>query len=57
MIAYLAVNCSVILIAHFLALRYNANVGASAAIGSVVGSMVWIPYYLRSERVRVTFVH
>lgn len=57
MIAYLAFNCAVILLDHFAALRYNPNTSPIAAVRSVIGTLVWIPYYLRSERVKATFVN
>jgi hypothetical protein len=56
MIAYLAFNCVVILIDHFGALRYNPHAGSLAVLRSVVGTFVWIPYYVVSERVKATFV-
>ncbi len=56
MIAYLAFNCVVILVDHLVSLRYNSHAAPNAAIRSVVGTLVWIPYYLRSERVKLTFV-
>jgi Protein of unknown function (DUF2569) len=57
MIAYLAFNCAVIVVDHLVSLRYNSHASPSAAIRSVVGTLVWIPYYVRSERVKVTFIN
>jgi len=55
MITYLAFNCAVILFDHVGALHYSPHTSATAALRSVIGTLVWIPYYLRSERVKVTF--
>lgn len=57
MIAYLAINCAVILIDHFAATRYAPHAQISGVVRSIVVSLVWIPYYLRSERVKATFVN
>lgn len=57
MITYLAFNCSIILIDHLGALRYSPHTASTALVRSIVGVLIWIPYYLRSERVKVTFVH
>lgn len=57
MIAYLAFNCAVIVIDHIAALLYAPHAQMFAVLRSVVGSLVWIPYYLRSERVKMTFVN
>lgn len=57
MIAYMAFNCAVVVVDHLIALRYNSHAGPIAALRSVMGTLVWIPYYLRSERVKVTFIN
>ena len=57
MIAYLAINSTLILLDNLFALRYSPHAQMTGVIRTVVGSLIWIPYYLRSERVRVTFVN
>ncbi len=57
MITYLAFNCAVILLDHVAVLRYNHSSQMLTVVRSLVVSLVWIPYYLRSERVKATFVN
>jgi hypothetical protein len=57
MIAYLAINSALILIDNIFALRYSPQAQMSGVIRTVVVSLIWIPYYLHSERVKVTFVN
>jgi hypothetical protein len=57
MIAYLSINCAVILIDHFVAMHYAPNTQMFSIVRTIIGAGVWIPYYLVSERVKITFVH
>jgi hypothetical protein len=57
MIAYLSINCAVILIDHFVAMHYTPHSQMLSVIRTIIGAGVWIPYYLVSERVKITFVY
>lgn len=56
MIAFLAFQLVVILIDHLLTLRFNPSAGPAAVARALIAALVWIPYYLRSKRVKQTFV-
>ncbi|MGB6722155.1 MAG: DUF2569 domain-containing protein, partial [Terracidiphilus sp.] len=57
MITYLATHLALILFDHLVALRFSSNPEASPLASVSIGAAIWIPYFLRSERVKTTFVH
>ncbi len=56
MITYLAVQLVLGLIDHLAALQFSTHQSPTAVLGNFVAAAVWIPYYLKSERVKATFV-
>ncbi len=56
-ITFYAGQCVFVLIDLFAALQFNPQTSPTTAIRAVVACLVWIPYFLRSERVKITFVH
>jgi hypothetical protein len=57
MIAYLAIHMGLILIDEVLAMLFGSHAGLSAVAGGVIQAAIWIPYLLKSERVKATFVN
>ena len=55
-IAFLAFQLVVILIDHSLTLRFNPSAGPAGVVRALIAALIWIPYYLRSKRVKQTFV-
>jgi hypothetical protein len=55
MISYLACHLVLILFDHIAALRFYPHSSPTSLLESLVGTAIWIPYYLRSERVKATF--
>jgi len=56
MITYLVCHLALIFIDHIAALRFYPHSSPASLLQSLVGTVIWIPYYLRSERVTATFV-
>ena len=58
MIFYFVFQCIFIAADHFAAVSLLAKPSSSLTlVRTFVGAAIWIPYYLRSRRVKVTFVH
>jgi hypothetical protein len=56
MITFMALQSILLLIDYAVVLHYNSRGSVTNVAGAILGSAIWIPYYLRSERVKVTFV-
>ena len=56
MITYLAANFCLSLIDHLWAMRFAQASGWMSMARSFVVAAIWIPYFLRSRRVKLTFV-
>ena len=57
MITFLCCQLLVVLADHLAAMRFSPSTGATPLLRSFIGVAVWIPYYLRSVRVKETFVN
>ncbi len=57
MITFLCLQLFIIVFDHFVALRYYATLNTAQVARSVVGAVIWIPYCLRSLRVKETFIN
>jgi len=57
MINYFALQAALILIDHLVTLHFYPHHSASNLISAILAAAIWIPYYLRSERVKATFVN
>ena len=57
MIIYLAAQFLMILTDHLLAIRMNPSTESVSVVRSLLTALVWIPYFLRSQRVEATFVN
>jgi hypothetical protein len=58
MICYLVFVCIIMIADHFASVALLAKAPLSLAlVRTLVTSAIWIPYYIRSRRVKVTFVH
>jgi len=57
MITFLASQLAFVLIDHLAARALQPSTSLAGVLRSLVGAVIWIPYYLRSERVKATFVH
>jgi hypothetical protein len=57
MIAYLVGQLVLLLIDYFAANAFNPHTSPTTAIRSVIACLIWIPYFLQSRRVEITFVH
>jgi len=55
MIAFLSVQLPLVLIDHLWAAHFYSPRFPSTLIGGILAAAIWIPYYLRSERVKATF--
>jgi hypothetical protein len=56
MITYLAVQATLMLIDHLVALHFYPYISAYNVLSSMLAAAIWIPYYIQSERVKATFV-
>ncbi len=56
MITFLCVQLFIVLIDHFAAMRYFPTVNMTQVARSVIGAAIWVPYCLRSLRVKETFI-
>jgi hypothetical protein len=56
MITFLALNATLLLIDHVVAIQFHPGASVFNVMGAVVGAAIWIPYYIQSERVKATFV-
>jgi hypothetical protein len=56
MIAFFALQSILSLVDHAIVLHYHSRSSPATLIGSILGAALWIPYYLRSQRVKATFV-
>jgi Protein of unknown function (DUF2569) len=58
MICYLVFVCIVMIADHFASVALLAKAPLSfTLVRTLVTSSIWIPYYIRSRRVKATFVH
>ena len=57
MITFLASQLAFVLIDHLAARALQPSTGLAGVFRSLAGAVIWIPYYLRSERVKATFIH
>jgi hypothetical protein len=61
MILYLATQCWVILFdtiaVHILVPSANLSASYASVARSLIGALVWIPYFVVSQRVKATFTH
>jgi len=57
MITFLGSQLALVLIDHLAARALQPSTGLAGVLRSLVGAVIWIPYYLRSERVKATFVN
>jgi Protein of unknown function (DUF2569) len=56
MITYLAANVILSLFDHLWTIHYEHSSGWMSVARSFVAAAIWIPYFLRSRRVKLTFV-
>jgi len=56
MITFLASQLAFVLIDHLGARALQPSTGVAGILRNLVSAVIWIPYYLRSERVKATFV-
>jgi hypothetical protein len=56
-IAFFVARFILLLADHLLAARFNAHPAPTTVIQSFVVCVIWIPYFLRSRRVELTFVN
>lgn len=56
-ITFLCGQLLVVLIDHLAVMRFSHSANAVPLLRSLVGAAIWIPYFLRSIRVKETFVH
>jgi len=57
MIAYLIVALCVTLLDHLFTLHFYPAVKWTAVFQRLVGALIWVPYFLQSQRVKQTFVN
>jgi hypothetical protein len=57
MIAFLCVQPLIILVDHLAAMRYFPTVSLVHPVRALISAAIWIPYLLRSLRVKETFTH
>jgi hypothetical protein len=57
MIAFLAANFFVTLIDHLWVMRFSPGTSWSMVERTFVSALIWIPYFVRSRRVKLTFVN
>ncbi len=57
MITFLCGQLLVVLVDHLAAMRFSPSANAISLLRSFVGAALWIPYYMRSIRVKETFVN
>lgn len=57
MITFLCGQLLVVLVDHLAVMRFSPSANTVPILRSLVGAAVWIPYYLRSIRVKETFVN
>jgi hypothetical protein len=57
MVIYFAAQIVWVLTDHLLAMRFNSHSAWTGFTRAVIAALIWIPYFLRSERVRDTFVN
>lgn len=57
MITFLCGQLLVVLVDHLAVMRFSPSANAVPLLRSLVGAAVWIPYFLRSIRVKETFVN
>ena len=58
MICFLVFQCIYVFIDHFTAIALMSKSSSSnTLVSTLLAAAIWIPYYLRSRRVKVTFVH
>jgi Protein of unknown function (DUF2569) len=57
MITFFALQLALVLIDHLVAAHFHPHSPATALFTNVLAAAICIPYYLRSERVKATFVH
>jgi hypothetical protein len=56
MVTFFASQLALILIDHLVAAHFNPHSSLAALITNALAAAIWIPYYVRSERVKATFV-
>jgi hypothetical protein len=57
MIAFLCMQLFIILVDHLAAMRYFPSVSLAHPARALIGAAIWVPYLLRSLRVKETFTH
>jgi len=57
MVVYFSAKIVWILLDHLMALRYNPHSDWTALLRTLVAGVIWIPYFLQSQRVEATFVN
>lgn len=57
MIVFLVVNVLVISIDHIGVVQMDFNEKSTQLVRALLAAAIWIPYFLRSRRVALTFVH
>lgn len=57
MIAFLCVQIFIILVDHLAAMRYFPTVSLAHPARALISASIWVPYLLRSLRVKETFTH
>jgi hypothetical protein len=57
MVAFLAAQIVWVLVDHLMALHYNPHSNWTPLFRSIGAGLIWIPYFLQSQRVELTFVN
>jgi hypothetical protein len=57
MIIYLGAQLLLGLADHLMGARFNSSTDWTPLARGLVAAMVWIPYFLQSRRVKLTFVN
>jgi hypothetical protein len=57
MVVYFSAQIVWVLIDHLMTLKYTPHSTWTGVLRAIVAGLIWIPYFLQSRRVEVTFVH
>jgi len=57
MVVYFAAQIVWVLLDHLFAMRYSPHSDWMAVLRTILAGVIWIPYFLQSQRVELTFVN